>query len=62
MVGKISLQSLTEREFTIAFNMGLRAAVNLLEKAENLSPKGRNYLLGALKKEIEESEAGNIAN
>ena len=56
MLEERSPQSLTDREITIAFNMGLRAAVFLLEEAENLSPRGRNCLLAALKKEIEDSD------
>ena len=56
MFEEIYLQSLTEREFNIAFNMGLEAAVFVLEKAENLSPEGRKSLLDALKKQIEASE------
>ncbi len=56
MFEEIYLQSLTEREFNIAFNMGLEAAVFVLEKAENLSPEGRRSLLDALKKQIEDSE------
>ncbi len=49
-------QSLTEREFTIAFNMGLEAAVFVLEKAEHLSPEGRKCLIEGLKKQIGDSE------
>ncbi len=49
-------QSLTEREFTIAFNMGLEAAVFVLEKAEHLSPEGRRCLIEGLKKQIGDSE------
>ena len=60
MAEEIYLQSLTEKEFTIAFNMGLQAAVFVLEKAENISPEGRSYLLDELKKQIENSEAGHM--
>ena len=48
--------SLTEREFTTAFNMGLETAVYILETSEMLSPEGRRLLLKELKKKIPESE------
>ena len=60
MVDESCLQSLTEREFTMAFNMGLQAAVFVLEKAESISPEGRSYLLDELKKQIEDSEMGHL--
>ena len=47
--------SLTEREFTTAFNMGLETAVYLIEEAEMLSPGGRRLLLKELKKKIAEN-------
>lgn len=50
------LQILTEREATLAFNMGLQTAVFVLEKAEELSAEGRRYLLEELKRQIAESE------
>ena len=60
MTNEIDLQSLTEREFNIAFNMGLEAAVFVLEKAEELSSEGRRHLLDGLKKQIEDSETGPL--
>ena len=48
--------SLTEREFTTAFNMGLQTAVYILETAEMLSPEGRRLLLKELKNKIAEGE------
>ena len=47
---------LKEKEVKMAFNMGLRSGVYVLEKAEKLSPIGRRYLLESLKKNIEESD------
>jgi hypothetical protein len=46
------LHSLKEIESTAAFNMGLKAAVNILEASEMLSPEGRRFLLKELKKRI----------
>jgi hypothetical protein len=46
---------LKEKEVKMAFNMGLRSAVNVLEKAEKLSPRGLRYLTDELKKNIAES-------
>ena len=47
---------LKEKEVKMAFNMGLRSGVYVLEKAERLSPIGRRYLLESLKKNIAESD------
>jgi len=60
MAEEIYLQALTGREFNIAFNMGLEAAVFVLEKAEELSPEGRRHLLDELKKQIEDSETEHM--
>jgi len=49
-------QKLSEREATVIYNMGLRKAIHILERAEDLSPEGRRHLVDVLKKEIEESE------
>lgn len=49
-------QSITEREVTTAFNLGLRTAVYVLEKAEQLSTEGRRHLVESLKKQIAQSE------
>jgi len=35
------LDLLTEREAVMAFNMGLKTAIFVLESAENMSPEGR---------------------
>ena len=51
-----TIQILTEREFNIAFNMGLEAAVFVLENSENMSPEGTRYLLKKLKEQIRVSE------
>ncbi len=47
---------LTEREASMIFNRGLRAAVFILEMEEWLSPERRRHLLESLKKKIAESE------
>jgi len=47
--------SLTERDLTSAFNMGLQTAVYILETSEMLSPEGRRLLLKELKKKIAEN-------
>jgi len=47
---------LKEKEVKMAFNMGLRSAVYVLEKAEKLSPRGLRYLKDELKKNIAESD------
>jgi len=59
MDDEINRQLLADREITMAFNMGLRSAVYLLEKAEEPSPRGRRYLLELLKKEIDGSEVAH---
>ena len=45
----------TDREATLAFNMGLQTAVYVLEKAEELSAEGRRFLIEELRKQIEQS-------
>ena len=50
---------LKEREVNLVFNMGLETAVYLLEEAEDLSPRGRRYLLESLKKQIADSEVAH---
>ena len=46
----------TDREATLAFNMGLQTAVYVLEKAEDLSEEGQRYLIEELRKQIGNSE------
>jgi hypothetical protein len=46
----------TEKETTMAFNMGLQTAIYVLEKAETLSAEGRRLLIEELKKQITCSE------
>jgi len=46
----------TEREMAIVFNMGLQTAVYVLEKAEELSAEGREFLLEELRKQISNRE------
>ena len=41
-----------KEEAKMAFNMGLQTALYVLEKAEELSPEGRKYLIEELKKQI----------
>jgi hypothetical protein len=48
---------LCERNETIAFNMGLHAAVYVLEAVEDLSNEGRKYLIESLRQQISDSEA-----
>ena len=50
------LQMLTEKEATMAFNMELQTAIYVLEKAEELSAKGRRFLIDELRKQIANSE------
>jgi hypothetical protein len=47
---------LKEKEVNMAFNMGARSAVFVLEKAERLSLGGRKHLIDELKKNIAESD------
>ena len=47
---------LTESEAAMAFNMGLKSAIYILESAENMSPEGRKYLIDELIKQIANSE------
>jgi len=47
---------LSEREVAMAFNMGLKTAIYILEMAEDLSPEGRRYLVEELKKPVADSE------
>jgi len=54
---EIYLRLLRERNETIAFNLGLHTAIQVLEAVENLSPEGRKYLLESLKQQIADSEA-----
>ena len=49
-------QMQTDREASMAFNMGLQTAVYVLEKAEELSADGRRFLIEELKKKITNSE------
>jgi hypothetical protein len=49
------LQILAASEATMAFNMGLQTAVYILEKAEDLSPEGRRFLIEELRKQITRS-------
>ena len=49
-------QILTEKEVSIAFNMGLQTAIYVLEKSEELSAEGRRFLLEKLRKQIEKNE------
>ena len=56
MLTETYAQLYTERETTMAFNMGLQTALYVLEKAEDLSAEGRRYLIEALRKQIEDSE------
>ena len=53
---ELYLQPITERELTVAFNMGLQTAVYILEKAETLSPEGRRLLVESLNKQIDQGE------
>ena len=46
---------LKEEEVNIAFNMGLRSAVFVLEKAQRLSSEGRKHLINELKKNLVEN-------
>ena len=46
---KLYGEPISERDLSTAFKMGLRTAVYLLEDAENLSTKGRKYLIECLK-------------
>jgi hypothetical protein len=50
-------QESTEKEAVLAFNMGLQTAIYVLEKAEELSLKGRRFLIEELKKQIERSNS-----
>ena len=45
-----------EKDLAISFNMGLKAAICVLEKSEELSAEGRRFLLEELRKQIAESE------
>ena len=50
----------TQKTYTVddiyaAYNMGLEWAVFILEEAEELTPKGRRYLIERLKMDIAES-------
>jgi len=56
MENKAYQDLLTQREATVMFNMGLRSALYILEKAETLTLEGRMHLHLELKKEIAESE------
>ena len=47
---------LSERETAMAFNMGLKTAIYVLEMAEELSPEGRRYLVEELKKQSDDNE------
>jgi hypothetical protein len=47
-----ALQYMTEMEVTMAFNMGLRTAVYILERAEELGTEGRRFLIEELIKQI----------
>jgi len=49
-------QRLSEREAAVMYNLGLKKAVYILERADHLSREGRKYLTEALKKEMKESE------
>ena len=50
-----ALQYLTERDVTMAFNMGLQTAIYVLERAEELSEEGRRFLVEELRKQIARS-------
>ena len=56
MSNEIYSNLLTEREVAMAFNMGLKTAIYILESAEYISTEGRKYLIDELKKEIADSE------
>lgn len=55
MYADIYLKVLAEEEATIAFNMGLQTAIYVLEKAEELSPEGRRFLIEELRKQVAKS-------
>jgi len=48
-------QRLSEREAAVMYNLGLKKAVYILERADHQSGAGRKYLTEALKKERKES-------
>ena len=56
MIDSSYYKRLSEREAAIIFNLGLRKAVYILEKAESLSAADRRYMVEALKTEMLESE------
>ena len=56
MPNKTYSNLLRERLAAMAFNMGLKSAIYILESAENLSPEGCKYLTDALKNQIAGSE------
>jgi hypothetical protein len=56
MFDETYMDLLSEREAAMAFNMGLKTAIYILEMAEELSPEGRIYLVDQLKKQVADSE------
>ena len=46
----------TRQDIDQAFNKGIESAIFVLEKAEELSPDGIQYMVESLKKLISESE------
>ena len=53
---------LTEKEAVMAFNMGLQTAIYVLERAEELSPEERRFLIEKLRRQIANTETITKAN